>query len=152
MDKTLSAALSTLHQAVLKPVGFRKSAATFSREHLGYTELFHVQASQRNGPWGRSFYVNCGLAFHDLPAKVPWGYFPNTHWAAPLDTVVSSAPRHWTYSEHHDLTMLTERLGACILEASEALAVDPSRYRTEYVQRIAAIEGQGQIPRREPPP
>jgi hypothetical protein len=150
MDKTLSAALTTLHQTALKPLGFRKNAATFSREHADYTELFRIQASQRNGPWGRSFYVKCGLAFRDLPTDVPWGCLPNTHWAAPLDTVVPSAPRHWDYSQDGDMTELMERLAACIREASEKLAVDPSRYRSEYLKRVAAVEGQGQIPSRQP--
>jgi hypothetical protein len=150
LDKTLSTALSALHQATLKPLGFHKNAATFSRAHADYTELFTVQASQRNGPWGRSFYVNCGLAFRDLPTEVPWGRLPNTHWAAPIDTVVSCAPRHWDYSQDDDLTELTERLAACIIEASEKLAVDPSRYRSEYLKRVAALEGQGQIPHRTP--
>jgi hypothetical protein len=146
MDKTLSSTLSTLHQTMLKPLGFRKSAATFSREHADYTELFSIQASQRNGPWGRSFYVNCGLAFRDLSTEILWGYFPNTHWAAPIDTVVPSAPRQWDYSENDDSTQLSERLGAGILEASQKLADNPSCYKAEYLKRVAAVTQQRRGP------
>src|SRR3972149_12037962 len=97
MDKSLSSTLSKLHRAVLKPPGFRKKSATFSRERADYTELFNIQASRWNGPWGRSFYVNCGLTFRDLPMEFPWTYFPNTQWADRIETVVPTAPSRGAY-------------------------------------------------------
>jgi hypothetical protein len=48
------------------------------------------------------------------------------------------------------LNALTEHLGDCVVEASETLAVDPSHYRSEYPKRVAAVEGQEQIPNRKP--
>jgi len=139
MDKSLSSTLSRLHRTVLKPLGFRKKSATFSREHADYTELFNIQASQWNGPWGRSFYVNCGLTFRDLPMESPWTYFPNTQWADRIETVVPTAPKQWDYSENQNMTQLTERLGACILEASEEFAASLSKYRQEYLERVERI-------------
>jgi len=43
------------------------------------------------------------------------------------------------YSEIQNMTQLTERLGACILEASEEFAASLSKYRQEYLERVERI-------------
>jgi hypothetical protein len=139
MDETLSSALSALHQAVLKPLGFHKKSATFSREHADYTELFNVQASQWNGPWGRSFVVNCGLVFRDLTTAVPCTFIPNTHWANRIEAVVPGTPGRWDYSLDADVTQLTDKLGVCIVAASREFAANLDRYRREYLERAELI-------------
>ena len=81
-----------MHSAALKPLGFRKTGGTFRRVHPTHTELYNIQSSAWNGPWGRSFYVNSGLTFEGLPLEHPWQCFPGTHWADRIEGVVKGAP------------------------------------------------------------
>ena len=138
MDKTLSVSLSLLHKAVLKPAGFLKKGGTFSRVHPTHTELFNIQSSQWNGPWGRSFYINCGLAFSGLPLEHPWQYFPGTQWADRIESVVLGAPASWDYSDE-TIDTVREKLGQFILQASEAMAKDLAKYRQCYLDRAERI-------------
>jgi hypothetical protein len=138
VDKTLSTSLSLLHKTVLKPAGFLKKAGTFSRVHSTRTELFNIQSSQWNGPWGRSFYINCGLLFSDLPLEHPWQYFPGTQWADRIGSVVPGAPSSWAYSDE-TIDTVREKLGQFILRASEAMAKDLTKYRQCYLERIERI-------------
>jgi hypothetical protein len=138
VDKVLSTSLSLLHKTVLKPAGFLKKAATFSRVHDTHTELFNIQSSQWNGPWGRSFYVNCGLVFSGLPVEYPWSYFPGTQWADRIESVVAGAPPSWDYSEE-TIDLVRDKLGKYLLLASEALASDLPRYKQQYLKRVDRI-------------
>lgn len=135
MDKTLSTSLSLLHKTVLRPAGFTKKGGTFSRVlPSGYTELFNIQASQWNGPWGRRFMVNCGLNFHDLPLEGPWMLIPGTHWAGRLERVVHDAPPAWEYSDE-TVASVMEKVGSLMLKASVVLSRDLDRYRQLYLER-----------------
>ena len=138
MDKILSTSLSLLHKTVLKPAGFLKRTATFSRAHATHTELFNIQSSQWNGPLGRSFYVNCGLVFSGFPIEYPWSHFPGTQWADRIESVVAEAPWRWDYSDETiDLTM--DKLGQYLLLASEALTNDLQNYKEQYLARVDRI-------------
>jgi hypothetical protein len=149
MDKTLSSVLHTLHESLLKPEGFHKQGATFSRRQESYGELFCIRASQHNGPWGRSFYVNCVVVFADLAVELPCSGLPEAHWAAPLDALVPSALRQWDCSHDEDVAALAERLGGCILSASGRIAADLGRCRRDYLARLTACQRQrlGPAPR-----
>jgi hypothetical protein len=134
VEKILSASLSLLHKTVLKPAGFIKKASTFSRVHATHTELFNIQSSRWNGPWGRSFYVNCGLVFADLPLEHPWHYLPGTQWADRIESVVSEAPASWDYSEE-TMDAVQEKLGELVLQASNVMTRDLQKYRQCYLSR-----------------
>jgi hypothetical protein len=138
VDKILSASLSALHKTVLKPAGFTKKAGTFSRVHSSYTELFNIQSSQWNGPWGRSFYVNCGLVFADLPLEHPWQYFPGTQWGDRIESVIPGAPASWDYSEE-TVDSVRDKLGEYLLQASETMHRDFAKYRQLYLDRVERI-------------
>ncbi|MGH9694632.1 MAG: DUF4304 domain-containing protein [Bryobacteraceae bacterium] len=138
MDKTLSTSLSLLHRGVLKPAGFLKKGGTFSRIRDTHTELFNIQSSQWNGPWGRSFYVNCGLVFVGLLLEHSWQYFPGTQWGARIEAVVAGAPGMWGYSEE-TIDSTRDKLGEYILQASETLTNDLAKYKQTYLDRIARI-------------
>jgi len=146
MDKILSSALSRLHKDVLKPRGYRKTSATFIRERTSYTELINVQASPWNGPWGRSFHVNCGVRFRDLPIETPGSHVPNTHWSARMDVIVPDSPAQWKYSDAADMAQLMQALGADVVRASEQLAADAQRIRHDYLAR-AGKQGTVEPPR-----
>jgi len=138
MDKALSASLSLLHKTVLKPVGFLKKGATFSRQHTTHTELFNIQSSQWNGPWGRSFYVNCGLVFADLPLVHPWLLLRDTQWAERIERVIPEAPASWDYSEE-TIDSVREKLGEYLLQASEVMDKNLATYRQHYLDRAERI-------------
>nr|CAS02539.1 putative integron gene cassette protein [uncultured bacterium] len=138
MDKTLSSSLSLLHKAVLKPAGFSKKAATFSRSHETHVELFNIQLSQWNSRSGRMFYVNCGLTFTGLPLEFPWLHFPGTQWAARIEDLVPEAPKVWQYSEDTVDTVLA-LLGGSILSASAHMAGNLAAYRQMYLARVERI-------------
>lgn len=138
MDKTLSDSLSLLHKSLLKPAGFKKKAGTFSRKLATHTELFNIQSSQWNGPYGRSFYVNCGLVFADLPLEHPWLYFPGTQWADRIESVISGVPASWEYSEQ-TIDFVRESLGESLLMASEAMARDLATLRQRYLDRVERV-------------
>jgi hypothetical protein len=139
LDKTLSAALSHLHRSVLKPQGFLKKAGTFSRAHAEYTELFNIQASNWNGPWGKCFYVNCGLKFSDLPFETSWLYFPGTQWACRIQSLVKGLSDQWHYDES-SVNSVVDQLGTAISDASGELSRNLGKFRSEYLVRLERLQ------------
>jgi hypothetical protein len=138
LDKTLSSSLSLLHKTVLKPAGFSKKAATFSRAHETHVEFFNIQSSQWNGPSGRMFYVNCGMSFSGLPLEHPWQLFPGTQWATRIEDLVPGAPQCWNYSDETMDSVLSQ-LGAAILFASSHMTDNVAKYRQNYLDRVERI-------------
>ena len=138
MDKTLSFALSRMHTSFLKPAGFKKTGGTFRRSHSTHTELFNIQSSAWNGPWGRSVYVNCGLTFEGLPMEHPGDYFAGTQWADRIESVVKAAPSSRDYTEG-DVDEILEGVARDILQASVALAGSLDHYRQKYLERVERV-------------
>ena len=135
MNKWLDQFLSGFHQAYLKKLGFRKVRHTFSRDMGSYWERFNFQGSAWNGAgkdyW--TFYLNVGVEFKDLEPERNWSYFPHTHWADRIQTVVSDAPGGWDYNLDTDREALMQELASYILQASEKMAAESSGLRSHYL-------------------
>jgi hypothetical protein len=127
-----------MHANVMKPAGFKKAGGTFKRAHPTHTELFNIQSSGWNGPWGRSFYVNCGLAFEGLPMEHPWQHFAGTQWADRIESVVNGAPSSREYTDDN-VDQVLEAVAQDILQASAILAAGLDHYRQKYLERVQRI-------------
>jgi Domain of unknown function (DUF4304) len=100
MRKSVNNFFGTLHQRYLKPYGFKKVRHTFSRENADYTERFQFQGSAWNdsaSPW--RFYINVGVEFHNIPARVPCRDFPRTHCWTRIERLVSDVPSEYELPE-----------------------------------------------------
>ena len=136
MDKILSSALTVLHKETMKPIGFHKKAATFSRTHPTHTELFNIQASQWNGPSGRHFYVNCGVVFTDLPPPTPRVV---THWGGRIENFVPEAPWKFDYAEE-TIDAVRRDLARFIPLVSEVLNNNISTYKHKYLVSMEKLK------------
>ena len=130
MDKVLSSALSKLHTELMKPIGFRKTGATFSRAHSTHVEMFNIQASQWNGDGARHFYVNCDLVFPDIPFLTP---LQQTHRHFRIERIVKDAPWKFEYTEE-SIDAVQKDLGKYLLRASEILRSDLPLHKVSYLQ------------------
>jgi hypothetical protein len=114
----------------MKPLGFRKSGPTFSRVHPSHTEIFNIQSSQWNGPWGRHFYVNCYLVFSDIPFLTP---LQRTHRDFRIERIVKDAPWKFEYSEE-SIASVHDQLGTLLPRASEILTRDLAIHKSDYLR------------------
>ena len=103
---------SALHQQILKPLGFRKSARTFSRTFDAYSEHFNIQGSAWNSPgepW--TFYVNCAISFPEIPVTSSgsglWKYHAHTR----LRHLVEDSPAEFQVSELNMAEVISEVSG-----------------------------------------
>lgn len=122
MAKVIEEYLSQLHREHLKPRGFTKVGHTFSRQRDSFTERFQVQGSAWNDssqPW--RFYLNVGVAFPDLPPRLPDRDFPATHCWARVDAIVTGAPSHFEL-QPGERDILTASLCGYIDDADERLS------------------------------
>ena len=134
MRESVKNFFSVLHQRYLKPNGFKKVRHTFSREHAHYTERFQFQGSAWNdsaSPW--RFYINVGVEFHNIPARVPSRDFPSTHCWTRIERLLSDAP-----SEYDLLELNTEQFASHIAgyleSASMVVAREIQQIRKSYEQ------------------
>ena len=127
-----------MHANFLKPGGFKKSGGTFRRAHPTHTQLFNIQSSAWNGPWGKSFYVNCGLVFEGLPLEHPWQYFAGTQWADRIESVVKGAPSSRDYAEDN-VDQVLEGVAQDILRASAIFSAELDHFRERYLERVQRI-------------
>ena len=136
MNKWFDQFLSDFHQAYLKKLGFKKVRHTFSRDRGDYWERFNFQGSAWNSAgddyW--TFYLNVGAEFKDLEPNRYWSYFPHTHWADRIETVVSSAPAAWDYNLNTDRESLMQNLASYILKASEIIGSEIAGLRNHYLE------------------
>ena len=121
--RALGAALATeLHRSHLRPAGFRKKGATFSRPRQGYIELFNIQGSDWNSgeePW--RFYLNARVCFSDLGplngGKLTAQYF---HAEGRSNRLLPGTPPHFDVSQQ-TVEQVARELATLILRMSEAL-------------------------------
>jgi len=143
----LNRLLTKVHAERLRPLGFRKTARTFSRDRGGYWERFHFQGSAWSaGDRGR-FYLNVGVEFKDQPERQWWSYFGRTHWARRVGEIVPGAPADWEYGSDADMEILSRELAELIEAASRSIAADIERlrqcYQSEEAGRKARAAEQG---------
>jgi hypothetical protein len=124
----------------MKPFGFQKKAATFSRTHATHTESFNIQASQWNGDWGRHFYVNCDLVFTGIPFLTS---SQKRHWHNRIEKIVPTAPWKFEYSEE-TIDAVRKDLAQSLLLATDILTSNIEVYRREYLDRAEKWEAQNQ--------
>lgn len=87
---------SRLHQTHLKPHGYKKVRQTFSRSNGGYTERVQFQGSAFNDSSRPCrFYINIGVEFHGIRARVPCRDFPETHCWTRIEAIAKGAPNHY---------------------------------------------------------
>lgn len=105
-----------LHERFMKPIGFRKKAHTYSREHDEYGEHYNIQGSAWNSidlPW--TFYFNCGISFPDLPVKAPgvgmWKYHAHTR----ITRFDKTAPSQYEITDGN-IDEVIDQLGTSILK------------------------------------
>jgi hypothetical protein len=136
MNKWLNQFLTDFHKAHLKELGFRKVQHTFSRDMGAYWERCNFQGSTWHSAESEywTFYLNVGLEFKDLEPQRNWSYFPHTHWAGRMETVVSSAPSAWDYNLRTDQEALMRDLLSSMLKASEKMAAEMDGLRRHYVE------------------
>ena len=136
MNKWLNQFLSDFHQAYLKKLGFKKVRHTFSRDKDDYWERFNFQGSAWNSAENKywTFYLNVGVEFKDLEPRRNWSYFPQTHWADRIQSVVSGAPGGWDYNLNTDPEALMQELASYILKASEEMAAEILGLREHYLE------------------
>ena len=122
---------SRLHAAHLRRSGYTKERHTFTRELDGFTERIQFQGSSWNsGDSSFRFYVNFGVQFHDLPARLPDRDFRRTHCWARLESIVPEAPAQFDLSGDDD--QLAASIAAYVDRASRRVAEDISSLRKRY--------------------
>jgi hypothetical protein len=125
----LPAFLSEFHRAQLRALGYRKERRTFSRDMGAYWERFNIQGDDYNGVAGWRFYLNAGVEFKDIPARIHWSGFPHTHWTNRMDRLVPGSPKDWEYDEDTEKFILAYTLRQVITQASQVMAGDIDRIR-----------------------
>jgi hypothetical protein len=75
-----------------------------------------------------------GVEFKDLEPERNWSGFAHTHWAARMETVVSSAPSVWNYNLNTDQERLMQELASYILKASEKIAAEIAGLQHHYLE------------------
>lgn len=142
-SESVNAFLRVLHQKYLKPLGYTKTRHTFTRVFDEYTERIQIQGSAWNeakGPW--TFYVNFGIAFHDLPPRTPCRDFPGTHIWWRVQDLVPRCPAQYKFS-HRNSGALAEPLAKTIARASVKVESQIRRHLASYEKErrlIAAYE------------
>ena len=136
MNQWLKQFLIDFHQAYLKKLGFKKVRHTFSRDMGDYWERFNFQGSAWNGAGDENwtFYLNVGVEFKELKPRRNWSYFPQTHWADRIQTIVSGAPGAWDYNLNTDRETLMRELASYIFRASEKMAAEKPGLRRHYLE------------------
>ena len=136
MKKWLDEFLNELHKNYLKELGFRKVRRTFSRDMGDYWERFNFQGSSWNSSDERDwrYYINLGVEFKDLKPQKNWTYFPHTHWADRIESVVKKASSVGEYNEKTNKAELAEKLKGFILEATEKISREISGLRRHYLE------------------
>ncbi|WP_425462631.1 DUF4304 domain-containing protein [Marilutibacter aestuarii] len=119
----------------MKPLGFTKDRATFSRQHPSHTERFNIQPSMFNNPYQRTFFVNCMLLFNDLPEPYQFRHkHKDWDWDQRIERIVPDAPSPWfEYSHQDDPAVIVSVLSRCILQASETLSSEICGYMRKYI-------------------
>jgi hypothetical protein len=110
-----------LHQH-LKPAGFSKRGATFSRKRDGYVELFHIEGSRWNsGEWPWVFYVEIAARLDGVPIdESAKGLWREAHAVGHASDLVTSAPSEFSVTEH-SVNSIAEQVARLICQASTAL-------------------------------
>lgn len=113
---------SELHAAFLKPHGFRKVGATFSRDRANYVELYNIQGSPwnfRDRPW--EFYLNVGVRFPGIALVGNAKVTPTSeHAGGRSNSIVAGSPPSFEVIES-TVEVVTPVLWGIIDAASAAL-------------------------------
>lgn len=123
---------STLHQRYLKPDGFTKVRHTFSRKKVDYTERFQFQGSAWNdaaSPW--RFYINVGVEFHNIPARVPCLDFPRTHCWTRIEKLVLDVPSQYDLPDSNT-EQFASQIAGYLQSASMLVAREYQQIRQAY--------------------
>ena len=87
--------------ALLKPLGFSKRRATFSRSRDGYVELFHIEGSRWNSgqePW--VFGLDAAVRLDDVPTlSGSRGLWSEAHAVGCISRIVVSAPAEFAVTQ-----------------------------------------------------
>lgn len=125
LDNVLSRAISP----VLRPIGFRKSAANYHRRHGSTIQVVNVQSGQYSQWHWKEFFINVGIAFDEIcqltntiVLEKPKHYqCQDRGTSSRLETLIESAPSSWTVSEDVSLDLVATKLAKCIQELAKEL-------------------------------
>jgi hypothetical protein len=114
--------------AVLKPLGFRKSALNFHRRHKDVVQVVNLQSSHGSAWDEKLFYVNVGLAFDAICQLTNTEVLekPREHDCDSrgtrdrLECLLENAPERWSIDVNGDSECVAEHLHKLI----EQLAVE----------------------------
>jgi hypothetical protein len=128
--------LRDFHRNHLKNLGFKKVRRTFSRDKGEYWERFNFQGSFSNNSESTIwyYYINVGVEFKYLEPRKYWSYFPNTHWASRIESVVADASSVGEYTEQTEKILLEKQLLNHFLTASEKMADEIDGLRDHYLK------------------
>lgn len=125
---------SRLHQIHLKPRGYKKVRQTFSRSIGGYTERVQFQGSAFNdASHPCRFYINFGVAFHSIRARVPCRDFPETHCWTRIEEMVRRAPSQYDLPDGN-VEEFAVSVAKLVFSASEAAEQQIQVIRQAYCE------------------
>ena len=134
--RVLGTAICSSLIKTLKPYGFTRKGARFSREHAQYYEHFAVSGSRWNSgeaPW--EFSVDVGVFFPELPAregaKGLWRY---SHAVGSTNSILAGSPTVF-FVTSDNVESVANEVAKIILETSEQLprAVSRTNCNTELM-------------------
>lgn len=106
----------------LKPYGFTRKGARFSRDHAQYCEHFAVSGSRWNSgeaPW--EFSVDVGVFFPEIPAREgARGLWRNSHAVGSTNSILAGSPTAFFVTPDNVESVASE-VAKIILATSEQL-------------------------------
>lgn len=134
MRESAKAFFVRLHQAHLKPRGYTKVRQTFSRCIGGYTERVQFQGSAFNDVSRPCrFYINFGVEFQGIRARVPCRDFPETHCWTRMEAIVRGAPNQYDLPDGN-VEELAAFIANLVFSASESVTQRIQVIREVYIE------------------
>lgn len=139
VEKVCDEIIKNSATAVLKPLGFRKSALNFYRRHQEVVQVVNFQMSAGSAWNNKLFYINVGLAFDDLCGltKAEVLEKPKEHecvargMRARLETLFEDTPSRWSITEDCD----SEGISKQLRDVMELLSVELQRIHSVRTYR-----------------
>lgn len=117
-EEALNTVVRDAVTAVLKPIGFKKSANTFHRRLGSCVQVVNIQGSMGSSWMEKTFYVNVGLAFDEICRHTNRSIMekPKEHecdargMRARLEQLVTNSPAQWEVSATSDASAISQSL------------------------------------------
>ncbi len=133
--------LCEFHSAHMKPMGFKKSSHTFTRQHDGFRELVNFQGSRFNSPevspW--RFHINVGVIFDDLETPAFSMGIAGSHWASRPNIMLDGMPLYWEFDAQTDGERLAGEIADVITRCSGKMLSDIELIRQTCIEKHGTV-------------